>query len=495
MVAACGSLPERTPPVETRSLPSAESGTLYRVASEVADGLDTGESAFWLLDRADFSFEVRLALADQAVESLDIQHFIWEKDATSWLFFDRMIQAADRGVRVRILLDDLTLNSKDGEFAALDKHPNVSVRSFNPWQSRRKLGRAFEFFLKLGRLNHRMHNKTIIADRHFAILGGRNIGDRYFGVWEDFVQNDLDAMASGPAAAEVAASFDLYWNSDLSFAVGDVVGRKDAARELAPTLEALRSDYLQERDRLREFPFETASWSELFNYLINSYSPGVGFLAQDLPDVEASLPDQLYAPLLQMIARAEERVLICTAYLVPDEALFELLADLESRGVEVTILTNSLASNNHKVAHTGYKPWRRKLLRIGVDLYEARDDSIHIGEYSVPPIEPAFLGLHSKAIVVDDRWSFVGSPNIDPRSLLINTEIGFFVESPELASRLTALLERDISPDAAWRVYEDERGRMRWESSAGTLKNQPALGFMQRVATFFINLLPLKSQA
>ena len=494
-LAGCGSIPPRTPPAEPAALPAATSGTLHSVARKVAAGLEDGESAFWLLDRADFSFEVRLALVDQAVDSLDIQYFIWEKDPTSRLFSHRVIQAADRGVRVRILLDDLTLNGQDGEFLALDSHANISVRSFNPWRSRRNIGRVGEYLLNIGRLNHRMHNKTIIADRHFAILGGRNIGDRYFGVWDDFVQNDLDIMASDPAASEVAESFDLYWNSSLSYALEDLAGRKAKQQTLEPTTEMLRAAYLSEQNRLAEFPLEPETWDELFERLVNNYSAGVATLWQDLPEVEMARPDQIYAPLYAMLEAAEHRVLLSMAYVVPDQAFVDLLAELTARGVEVTVLTNSLASNNHKVAHMAYKPWRRRLLGLGIELYEARDDSTFIGEYSAPPIEPEFLGLHSKAIVVDDRLSFVGSPNIDPRSLIINTELGFFVDSAELAARLTALIERDISPDAAWRVYFDERGRLRWESSAGVIRNQPALGFLQRVAAFFINLLPLKSQA
>ncbi|HUF71803.1 MAG TPA: phospholipase D family protein [Gammaproteobacteria bacterium] len=494
-LAGCGSIPTRTPPAEPAALPAATSGTLHSVAREVAAGLDDGESAFWLLDRADFSFEVRLALADQAADSLDIQYFIWEKDPTSRLFSHRVVQAADRGVRVRILLDDLTLNGQDGEFLALDSHPNISVRSFNPWRSRRNIGRVGEYLLNIDRLNHRMHNKTIIADRHFAILGGRNIGDRYFGVWDDFVQNDLDIMASGPAASEVADSFNLYWNSSLSYAIEDLAGRKAKRQALEPTTEMLRASYLSEEARLIEFPLQPVTWDELFERLVNTYTAGAGTLWQDLPEVELARPDQLYAPIYEMLEMAEHRVLLSTAYLVPDQAFVDLLAGITARGVEVTVLTNSLASNNHKVAHMAYKPWRRRLLGLGIELYEARDDSAFIGEYSAPPIEPEFLGLHSKAIVVDDRLSFVGSPNIDPRSLIINTELGFFIDSVELADRLTVLIERDISPDAAWRVYFDERGRIRWESSAGVIRNQPALGFLQRVAAFFINLLPLKSQA
>jgi len=495
MIAGCAAAPVRTPPADPVSLPGAANGKLSEVAAVLASRFGRGESAFWLLDRADFSFDARLALVDAATSSLDIQYFIWEKDPTSRLFSHRVIQAADRGVRVRILLDDLTLNGQDAEFSALATHPNITVRTFNPWKARGNLGRVAEFFLNMDPLNHRMHNKTMIADGQFAMLGGRNIGDRYFGVWDDFVQNDLDIMTSGPAVTQVADSFDLYWDSALSYELADVARPKAQAATLDQTVEMLESVYRGDQERLSGFPLETETWESFFEHLIDSASIGVGSLVQDLPDVDRERPNQLYPPLLEMLGGARERVLLSTAYLVPDQEFFDLLSELEDRGVEVTLLTNSLASNNHMVAHTAFKRWRKRFLRIGVDVYEAREDSAYISEYSASGVEPEFLGLHVKAIVVDDRLSFVGSPNIDPRSLQINTEIGFFVESEQLTNRLAALIERDISPEAAWRVQFDERDRLRWTSDAGTIRKQPALGLMQRVTAFFINLLPLKAQA
>jgi putative cardiolipin synthase len=327
------------------------------------------------------------------------------------------------------------------------------------------------------------------------MLGGRNIGDRYFGLWEDFVQNDLDVMTTGPTTAMVAESFDLYWNSSLSYSVADVAKPKSADQELEPTIEFLRTVYLAEQEKLQTFPLETNDWNDLLNHLVADYSVGYGKLEQDLPEVEELRPVQMNGPILDMLAGAKDRVLLSTAYLVPDQPFYDLLAELRQRGVEVTLLTNSLASNNHMAAHTAYKSWRKAFLDIGVRLYESRDDSVFISEYATPPVQPDFLGLHSKSIVVDDKYSFIGSPNIDPRSLQINTEIGFFIESAELTDRLAALIERDISPDAAWRVFRDDRGRLRWESSAGIVTRQPALGPLQRLTAFFINLLPLNSQA
>jgi putative cardiolipin synthase len=340
-----------------------------------------------------------------------------------------------------------------------------------------------------------MHNKIIVADHHFGILGGRNIGDRYFGVWEDFVQNDLDIMSVGPVVEDIAASFDLYWNHALAYTLDDIASKRSAEQALAPTVAMLEEVYTEAADKLVGYPLETDSWDVLFDTLLTNYVVGIGDFAQDLPDVLTVRPTQLNAPIFEMLEQARERVLLSTAYLIPDAEFVALLAGLESRGVEVVLLTNSMASNNHIVAHTAYKRWRKELLSVGVELYESRHDSVHIDYYSVPPVEPGFLGLHTKAIVVDDHLGFVGSPNIDPRSLVINTEIGLFFDSETLTAELACLIERDLSPEAAWRVYTNEKGRLRWVSGAGTVKKQPALGFKQRVVSFFINWLPLKKQA
>lgn len=477
------------------ALPQSEQGALHRYGSAIDAELADGESAFWLLDRADLALDARLALVDEAVSSLDIQYFIWEKDATSGLFSRRVLHAADRGTRVRILLDDLTLTGQDDKFAALAKHPNIEVRSFNPFRRRGKIARFAEFAFRWGALNHRMHNKTIIADNHFAITGGRNIGDRYFGVYETFVQNDLDVLTVGPIVADVSASFDLYWNSSESYPLEDVISRRSERALLDETSHWFEGVYFSEREKLDAFPLEPIDWSDFFDGLGRTFVTGAGNLEQDLPAVDEELPTQLYQPLSDFVAQARQKLVISSPYFVPDEPFLELIEGLAASGVRVIVLTNSLASNNHMIAHSAYKHWRKRLLRSGIELHEARADSMAIDFYQTPPTEAAFLGLHSKAVVVDDRWSYIGSANIDPRSLIINTEIGFFIDSPELAARLMALIERDLKPENAWQVELDERGKLRWTSSRGTVRRQPALGFKQRVAEFFINLLPFKNQA
>jgi putative cardiolipin synthase len=477
------------------ALPAADAGALHDHAARIDGRLGANESAFWLVDRADYSFDARLALVDSAVTSLDIQYFIWEKDASSWLFARRVISAADRGVRVRILLDDLCVSAHEKEFASLGMHPNIEVRTFNPFGNRTTAGRVVEFMFRFGRLNHRMHNKSIIADGRFAILGGRNIGDRYFGVYDDFVQNDLDIMAVGPVVGAVAAGFDTYWNSDQAFPLEVAAPRRSANGDLAEFTAYTEATYLAEKDRLQAFSLEPTDWTDHFEDLIGGFAAGRGQYVQDPPDVNEEPPERFYVEFEKMVARTQRKIIISSPYFVPEKELVEQLAALAARGVRVVVLTNSLASNNHIVAHTGYKRWRERLIEAGIELYEARADSSAIGYYTTPPINPGFLGLHSKATVVDDTWCYVGSPNIDPRSMVLNTENGFFVESIDLAARVTALIERDIQPENAWRVSLDANGKLQWTNDAATVTRQPAKSFTQRVVEFFVNFMPIKDQA
>jgi putative cardiolipin synthase len=396
---------------------------------------------------------------------------------------------------VRILLDDLCVSAHEKEFASLGMHPNIEVRTFNPFANRTTVGRVAEFMFRFGRLNHRMHNKSVIADGRFAILGGRNIGDRYFGVYDEFVQNDLDIMAAGPVVDAVAASFDLYWNSDQAFPLEAVAPRRSAKGDLAEFTAFTEASYTAEKERLQSFSLEPADWTAHFEYLVRGYAAGYGVYVQDLPDVYNGGPTRFYGELKQLVARTQEKLIISSPYFIPDEEFFEQLAGLVGRGVRVVVLTNSLASNNHIIAHTGYKRWRKRLIQAGIEVYESRADSGAVEHYTTPPTEPGFMGLHSKAAVVDDKWSFVGSPNIDPRSMVLNTENGFFVESAELAARVTALIERDIQPGNAWRVSLDGNGELQWTRDIDTVERQPAKGFSQRVVEFFINLMPIKDQA
>lgn len=475
-------------------MPPAPQGALETFAQRVSAGLAPGASAYWLLARNNLALSARLALTDEAVSTLDVQYFIWQHDETSKLLLRRLLYAADRGVRVRFLLDDLARPEWDAELAALDRHSNIEVRVFNPWHVRGGAARFIEYLLRMRKLNHRMHNKAFIADNRFAIIGGRNIGNRYFGLSRQSVQDDLDTLIAGPLVPEISAEFDQYWNSAESYPLLQVIRPRSTHSKLKDVAADFDRAELAFDKQLREFPLKPVHWDGLLGELADSYTQGVGELYYDSPSIAKHAPTRLYAQFKRFVSRASKEVLISSPYFIPDQQFLDELASLVRRGVKVVVVTNSLASNNHVVAHVGYRPWRRKILKAGISLYETRPDAATIAYYSTPPVSGEELELHTKAVVVDGRYSFLGSPNVDPRSMRLNTEIGVAVDDRVLAARLRKLILRDTSPENSWRVSVTDDNWLHWTGGGKTLTRQPATGFEQRVIEFFMNMMPLKSQ-
>jgi putative cardiolipin synthase len=491
-ISGCATLPPRGPPAVDAAAPPATSGLLHEYAERIGAARGATGTAHWLLDRNELALNARLALADEAAATLDVQYFLWQDDASGDLLAQRLIDAANRGVRVRLLLDDFAV-SKNGTLAArLETHPSIEVRVFNPWASRSSMvGFAIEYLARTKTLNRRMHNKTYIADGRFAIVGGRNVGDRYFGLFEPFVEDDLDVLVTGDVVADVSSSFDEFWNSPAAYRIALLDPRvaeyaAGADGRLAETIAAAGT-------RLAAFPATPIDWTPFFDGLVGTFAAGQSTLFHDSADAAAA-NGRLYPLLRDLVSSAQHEVLISSPYFVPAAEFVELIRTLAARGVRVAIVTNSLASNNHVVAHTGYKHWRGEVLRAGAELYELRVDAGVRLEYTTPPTTAEAVGLHAKAIVVDGRLTFVGSPNIDPRSLEINTEIGIATDSEAFARRVAALIERDMAPENAWRVTMEANGSLTWSSGAGVVRRQPATGFAQRAVEFLLNLLPLKGQ-
>jgi putative cardiolipin synthase len=296
-------------------------------------------------------------------------------------------------------------------------------------------------------------------------------------------------------AREVAATFDSYWNSEHSYPV-TLFARDARPREpVAETSAALHRTIAARSATLTPFTLEPTDWSSYLEELVGTFAPARSEVLWESPDVlDASRP-RLYDAFKAFVASAQSEVLISSPYFIPDAEFRELLRELGARGVRVVVVTNSLATNNHVVAHTGYRRWRREVLAAGVELYELRADAAALPFYVTPPATASWLGLHTKAVVVDREHAFVGSPNVDPRSMVLNTEIGIVGHGTELARRVAALIERDIAPENAWRVTMNEEGWLRWSSGDEVLRRQPAKGFVQRAIEFVLNLLPVKDQA
>lgn len=493
---ACTSLPENVRRTQSYAFEPSADSSLSRFTEGIGLTPDNDISGFLVLDRNDEALMWRLMLADLARESLDIQYFIWKGDISGALLAERIIRAADRGVRVRILIDDVTLMGKDRGMNALNQHPNIEIRTFNPWGARHglKVILGLEFMFHLKRLNHRMHNKLMVADNCMAIVGGRNIGNEYFGLNKKHNFIDLDVVAAGSIARDISTSFDIYWNSKWAYPAESLRGSssKDTLPELKKVLAKLIS---AEEENLACFNRERGDWDTRLCRFKQKKVDGSAEVVYDEPLLGVdTAPVELMESLQDVAKDARKEILISSPYFIPHGNFYEGLQKFTEEGVRLRVLTNSLASTNHPLVISSYKSHRRPFIQGGGELYELRVDAQIKHVYDTFPVEARLLGLHSKVIIIDRHRVFIGSLNLDPRSIYINTEMGLIIESPELAEEVADLLERYMMPENSWRVRLEENGALVWESSDDTVRRQPARNLWQRFNVGFMGLLPLEEQ-
>jgi putative cardiolipin synthase len=496
-LSGCATLPEQLPkgPVGHAILPQP-TGPLAELENSLHSRLGMEGSAWKALDSNEDALRWRLALVDSARTSLDIQYYFWWEDETGQLLMKHVIGAADRGVKVRIILDDLTTLLKDDrtpkvrdwETAILNAHPNIELRLFNAFRARSLLGRGLDFLRRMDIMNQRMHNKMLIADNRAVILGGRNVGNEYFGFGQEFNFRDLDVLGLGPVARQTSTVFDRFWNSDWVVPV--------SVLDLAPTPRDLRAQtprILQSLEGslvLERFPLNRKDWaSDLADFAKNA-DVGGSHVLTDLPAPNAvrhRMPDAMR----NFMASARRELLITNAYVIPDDNDIKLFDELRKRGVTVKLLTNSLASQDVAAVNSHYKRWRKPLLKAGIELYESRPDAeVARTLADTPPAHADFMGLHVKAIVVDRKRVFVGSMNLDPRSEELNSEMGVVIDSESFARQIADIMERDMLPENAWRVSLDERGGLQWTAEGEPLTRQPARSGWQRMQDLFFMLFP-----
>ena len=420
-----------------------------------------GESGFRLLVSGPEAFAARRALAAAAQRTLDLQYYIVAHDSTTTLLLDTVLDAARRGVRVRLLVDDLNVGSRDSELAVLAGHPNVAVRLYNPASQRGVFGlpQLLDWLGDSDRLNRRLHAKLWIADGAVAVTGGRNLGDAYFDVAPDRAFADLDVLAAGPAVAEMSRSFDLYWNSPWAVPIAAIVGPPPAPADLEQAWAGLD----RSAERFRDSDYIRALRQTAFGAQVRSGEvPLVVAPAQVLydPPVEArdegaETASSIFTAMRQAAETARHELLLVSPYLVPGERGVALLCGLARRGVRVRILTNSLASTDVPLVHAGYARYRPQMLACGVELHELRpgvaSPRTRIGLSSG-------ASLHSKAVVVDGELVFIGSMNLDPRSRHLNSELALRIDSRTLGRQMTTLFDDATTLDQAYRVGLDEPG-------------------------------------
>jgi len=461
LLAGCKPLPQ--PPGRPTALPAPDTGStsLARSIGPLA-AAHPGRSGVLALASGHDAFAARILLAGAAERTLDVQYYIWQADLSGTLLLDALRQAADRGVQVRLLLDDNNTVGLDPVLAALAAHPRIEVRLFNPFATRdwRWLGYLTEF----ARLNRRMHNKSFTADRQATVIGGRNIGDAYFDAHGDLLYFDLDVMAVGPVAREVGRDFDRYWDSASAYAAEDLLpaAGPDALHALAARAAASRQQPLG-RDYVAAVSASGFVRDLLARRLPLQWVP-VRMASDDPAKAlgRAERKDLLWPQIAPVIEQAREQVNLVSAYFVPAERGTAFLTGLAQRGVQVRVLTNGLAATDVPVVHAGYARRRPALLEGGVQLFELERSA------SPPPVQAqsplagsSVSSLHAKTFSVDGRWIFVGSFNFDPRSARLNTEMGFLIESPDMALAMERSLQAGL-PQRAYQVRAAADGSLRW---------------------------------
>jgi putative cardiolipin synthase len=480
------------------AMPATTSGALFVFSAMVmaAEHAAQGDSGYLLVDRSDEALHWRLALIDSATQSLDVQYYLWKGDAAGGLLARRLIQAADRGVRVRMLVDDFLITGDGSDAAGIAQHPMINIRLYNPWMNRgnRIVSRSFEW-LSRPDLNSRMHNKVLLADNQVAIAGGRNVANEYFGLNSEKNFRDLDVVTVGPVVRDLSLAFDDYWTDDWTYPIQALVKSHPQADELDELRERVLEIYDEERDILTSFTLAPRNWKSELEAMSDGMTFGPGLAVADDPnETRGGTPDQVFMSLGMLVEGIQEELVIVSAYFVPGERLVEYFAELRDQGIRVIVLTNSLASNNHAIANSQYKKMRRALVESGVELYEMRHDARLIDEVDTPPVQSRSLVLHSKAVMVDRKRAYIGGLNLSPRGILHNTENGMLIEDAEFAEQLASMLAKDISPDNSWRVGLDENDRLYWESGTGRVYRQPAQSGWQRAADWFFGLFPLANQ-
>lgn len=442
------------------------------------------------------AFAARALLARAAEKTLDVQYYIWHGDTTGTLLFEELRAAAERGVRVRLLLDDNGTSGIDTQLAALNSHPNIEIRLFNPFVIRKP--KAIGYITNFMRANRRMHNKSFTADSQATIIGGRNVGDEYFGATEGVLFADLDVLAVGPVVADVSTDFDRYWASGSSYPVDLILPPADgsaltsleaAAKETAESPAA--AEYIR---AIRESGFITGlvvgeldfEWADT-RMVSDDPAKGLG---------EAVPSELMIYQLGDILGSPQSHVELVSPYFVPTADGVDEFTGMAKRGVSVRVLTNSLDATDVAAVHAGYAKRRKALLKGGVVLYETRRlASGNKRNESAGAFGSSGSSLHAKTFAVDQERVFIGSFNFDPRSANLNTELGFVIESPTMASAIQKAFDKSI-PSNAYEVRLSQEGDLYWIENRDGQKvhhdSEPETGFWKRTAVSLLSMLPIE---
>ena len=495
LISACSSLPREYQRIETFVLSDTANTQLGKLSHQYMSGVqDT--SAYYPLNNGYDAFLSRIAIIEMAERTIDVQYYLFENDLIGQVMLDRLLAAADRGVRIRLLVDDLSI-SKDDRFIALaNNHENMEIRLFNPVVSRGPL-RFMQLIGDFSRINRRMHNKALIVDNKIAVTGGRNIGETYYKASAtEFI--DLDIMQIGKSIPAISRVFDQYWNSPVSFPAEVIINRTIKHDDFVEFRKALQTSYHTEkakhyREGLKSAPLirnlKNGSMQWLYgNSKVHSDAP----IKVWKPVTEVSI--HLTEDIIPFIESAKSELIVFSPYFIPGKEGLSLFRRLREKGVEITVVTNSLASTDVSAVHAGYKRYRKDLLRAGIRLLEVKPTAFDSSK--------SFTGskassLHAKTYIVDRKAMFVGSFNFDPRSARLNTEFGIIYHSAPLVKTAISYLE-NLTYDYFWELKLIDNDILWFDSLEGIEHNEPVAtkdpeaGFFTRIGVAILSVLPIE---
>jgi putative cardiolipin synthase len=493
VITGCATVPLDVQKTASAALVDTDS-TLLAKASDDWLTADPGRNGFYPLIQGFDAFGARLVLMDRAERSIDAQYFLMKPDSAGLVFSAKLMQAADRGVRVRFLLDDIFTSVDDEVLILLDEHPNVELRIFNPI-SRKGLP-ALNYVGNFKLTNRRMHNKSFTVDNQIAVVGGRNLAEEYFQLDTTGEFIDFDMLTAGPVVKDISASFDTYWNHELAVPISALYDKNDAEQ-----LDARRSKIKAAMQESGESIYGEAVNTELmqmfFDGSVEPYFADAWTIIDDPQKllVKVSRDQQIVAKAIADALRsAEDEIIIYTPYFIPGKGGMELIDDVRAKGVRIVLVTNSLASNNHTAVHSAYSSYRKRLLKAGVELYEARADAAQvIRDDGSKELEQ--LTLHTKGIIIDRRYTFVGSLNLDPRSIDINTEMGVMIDSTDLGALLAKNSDKRIA-NITYQLKLDDKNKISWHAIIDGKEvvetKEPLTTGWRRFQAWFLKIAPEK---
>lgn len=454
----------------------------------------------------------RLALIEQAQYSLDIQYYIWHNDKIGQLFFYKLIQAANRGVHIRLLIDDNNAKELESSLLALVQHPNIEIKLFNPYRFREV--RQWDWLFDVKRINRRMHNKAVIADQKLSIIGGRNIGNEYFNVSDEFQFADIDILLAGQANQQIATSFEQYWFDNYALEVRDVINARRHTLRYPQLVQKLNEFYQQHQAQFNQIEQDTKQMSQWLQQDLSLTWVQAKALIDPVAKIrnQAKQQDYVYPQLLQHIKTPQQQLDIISAYFVPRKQGTQQLRELQQSGVNVRILTNSFASNDVPYVHAFYAPYRKDLLNSGVSIYEFLPNTNieqfmnNHQEITQKPVSKAKLtrggsshaSLHAKTYILDQQQVFIGSMNLDPRSIIYNTELGVLLDSPTLAQQLHQEMDQHLG-FYAWHLQLNPQQDITWyipatdEHPELLLNHEPNMQWWQKSGLKIVSWLPIES--